>query len=280
MQKVSRFVLPAILIGPFLLALLVVLVWPMGQLVSMSFGIDAPTLANYKTMFANPRFWEALRNTLSISFASTLLALAFCVPAAIYLESPTKSKLEQALRRAAVVILSIPLSLPGIVIGFFVILFVGNTGIVPKIFEIVVGERRLQIAYSYYGILLGYIYFQIPRIILVIRGEAAKLSWDAVLVARTLGATTFRTYFTVILPQIRSAMLSAGSLSVATAFGAFGTAATLSRGFRVVPLEIASAFTENFQPEMAAAMSVVLTFTIISVLLGIWRIAGGVRVEE
>ena len=76
-------------------------------------------------------------------------------------------------------------------------------------------------------------------------------------------------YFHVIFPTLKPAIISASSLSLATGFGAFGTAATLSRGYRVIPLEIASAFTENFQPKLAGAMSIVLVLMTIVLLFGV-----------
>jgi putative spermidine/putrescine transport system permease protein len=171
------------------------------------------------------------------------------------------------------VALTIPLSLPGIVIGFFVILFFGLTGVVPQVFLLLTGERQLNFAYTFGGMLLGYLYFQIPRVVLVLRGSVAALSQDVIDVSRTLGATPWRVYLDVLLPALMPAMISAASVSLATAFGAFGTAATLSRGFRVLPLEIASSFTESFQPERAASLSIALALLTTAILLGLGQIA-------
>lgn len=258
-----------LLVLPLITVLLFVLVWPLIRLGDLSLRGVNVGVQGYVRILTSPRFLRSLWNTFSVSVASTSLGLFFCMPAAIFIESPSRSRAERFLKRTFVVVLSIPLSLPGIVIGFFIILFFGNTGLVPQVFEIVAGERRLQIAYSVGGILMGYVYFLIPRIILVIRGAVAKLSWETIDVARTLGASPFLIYGKVIFPALSGALLSAASLSIATAFGAFGTAATLSRGFKVVPLEIAAAFTENFQPETASAMSVILTAIVVTALLGL-----------
>ena len=169
--------------------------------------------------------------------------------------------------------MTIPLSLPGIVIGFFVIITFGLTGVVPKLFEIITGTRRLAFAYTFYGMLLGYVYFQIPRVVLTIRGAVSNISQDVLDSAKTLGASTMQSYLHVILPTLKPSIISAASLSMATGFGAFGTAATLSRGYRVVPLEIATAFTENFQPKLAGAMSIILVLITTLMLFGINRLA-------
>lgn len=226
------------------------------------------TFSLYKEVLVSKHYLVSFWNTFLLSLLSTLVALLICVPAGIYIEGATGKD-----RKLLAIALTIPLSLPGIVIGFFVIITFGFTGVVPKLVEILTGTRRLAFAYTFYGMLLGYVYFQIPRVVLTIRGAISNISQDVLDSSRTLGASTFQTYIYVILPTLKPSIISAASLSMATGFGAFGTAATLSRGYRVVPLEIATAFTENFQPKLAGAMSIVLVFITTMMLFGITRIA-------
>jgi putative spermidine/putrescine transport system permease protein len=255
------------LILPLLVLLTAFVFTPMAVLLVRSVSADGQlTLEIYIESLTNTRYVTAFANTTLIAVASTALALFVCTPAALYVErGGGKSWLAVAL--------TIPLSLPGIVIGFFVILIFGRTGVVPQLFESLTGERQLSFAYTFWGLLLGYFYFQIPRIVLVLRGAAAGISDDTLDVARTLGAPWWRLYTDVILPTLQPAILNAASLSLATAFGAFGTAATLSRGFRVVPLEIAAAFTENFEPERASALSLLLALVTTLILVGMGRLA-------
>ncbi len=226
------------------------------------------TLENYAAVIRSLAYRRALLNSVLIAFASTLLALILCFPVAVYIE-----RSNSRYRDALAVALTIPLSLPGIVIGFFVILFFGLTGVVPQVFLLLTGERQLNFAYTFGGMLLGYLYFQIPRVVLVLRGSVAALSQDVIDVSRTLGATPLRVYLDVLLPALLPAMISAASVSLATAFGAFGTAATLSRGFRVLPLEIAASFTESFQPERAASLSIALALLTVALLIGLGQFA-------
>ncbi len=233
-----------------------------GDEATFSFALYADTLTN-------PRYFRAFGFTALLAVASTALALIVCVPAAIYIEGE-----QSRARRVAAVLLTVPLSLPGIVIGFFVILGFGRTGVVTDALEAVTPLRNPQLAYTFWGLLLGYVYFQIPRVILVIRGAVSGISNDVVNVARTLGASPWRVYMEVVSPALRPALVSASSLSLATAFGAFGTAATLSRGTRVVPIEIAALFTERFEPARAAALSIVLGVITVTLLLGVARLGG------
>jgi putative spermidine/putrescine transport system permease protein len=254
----------AIIILPVILFLFVL--WPFFTLgeESLQSADGGFTFSRYIDVFVNQEYQKALLNTLLLSVLSTLIALVICIPAGIYIESKSGKD-----RKLLAVALTIPLSLPGIVIGFFVIILFGKTGVVPKFIERICGTRHLTFAYTFWGMLLGYVYFQIPRVVLSIRGAVSRISDDVIYVARILGASTFQIYIHVIFPTLRPAILSASSLSLATGFGAFGTAATLSRGYRVIPLEIATAFTENFKPKAAGAMSIVLVLITTLILFGI-----------
>jgi putative spermidine/putrescine transport system permease protein len=264
--------LPVLLAAPQIILLLTLLVFPLGVLVWRSLHDSEVGLSftSYLTIVQSRRYLEAFMNTALIAVASTVLAIALCTPAAIYIERGRGWG-----RKLLAILLTIPLSLPGIVIGFFIILNFGLTGVVPQALEKMTGDRHLQIAYTFWGMLLGYLYFQIPRVILVVRGAVAGLSQDVIDVAQTLGTPTWRLYAEIILPTLRPALLNAASLCLATAFGAFGTAATLSRGYRVVPLEIASAFTESFQPQLAASMSLLLALITTALLVGVSHLLGG-----
>lgn len=256
-------VLPAL---PLLVIVAALLLWPLGILVLQSVTVDGMAFspANYLRILRSTRYLQSFINTAFLAIGSTLLALILCTPAAMYIEGNSGYG-----RKWLAVLLTIPLSLPGIVIGFFVILNLGLTGAIPKLIEWLTGERQFTVAYTFWGLLLGYVYFQIPRVVLVIRGSVASIDPDIIDTARTLGAPTWRVYTAIILPTLRPALLNAASLSLATAFGAYGTAATLSRGYRVIPLEIAAAFTESFQPGLAAAMSILLAFITSVILLSV-----------
>ena len=253
-----------VMLGGFLL-------WPL-----LSLGLASLTpeqgsslsFALYIEVLVSKHYLSSFWNTFLLSLLSTLIALVICIPACIYIEGDRGRD-----RKLLAIALTIPLSLPGIVIGFFVIITFGLTGVVPKLFEIITGTRRLAFAYTFYGMLLGYVYFQIPRVVLTIRGAVSNISQDVLDSAKTLGASTMQSYLHVILPTLKPSIISAASLSMATGFGAFGTAATLSRGYRVVPLEIATAFTENFQPKLAGAMSIILVLITTLMLFGINRLA-------
>lgn len=250
-----------LLVGP----LLVLLVRSIG-------GLGAPSLEVYGSVLSSGAYLRSFAVTTVLAVASTVLALILCVPAALYLERESTRT-----SRAIAAGLTIPLSLPGIVIGFFVILIFGTTGLVPTLSGELTGSAVGRIAYTFTGLLIGYLYFNIPRVILTVRGAVGEISEEVIDASRTLGASPFQVFMWVIVPTLRPAIAAASALSLATAYGAFGTAATLSRGFRVVPLDIAASFTERFEPQVAATLSVLLAVVTTAILVIVNRL--GVRKE-
>jgi len=248
---------------PLIVILGAFLLWPLFIMAGRSLGGDdtAFSLHVYRDVLSDRRLLQAFWYTALLSTLATVLSLAICTPAAIYIEGRPSFG-----RRLVAIALAAPLSLPGIVIGFFVILGFGRTGVFTGFLRSITDLSNPQFAYTFWGLLLGYVYFAIPRVLLVLRGAVSNIGADTVQAARTLGAGPWRVFFEVVLPALRPALISAASLSLATAFGAFGTAATLSRGIRVVPLEIAALFTERFQPDKAAALSILLATVTITLI--------------
>jgi putative spermidine/putrescine transport system permease protein len=249
-----------LLISPLLVVFALALIWPLSTLALYSLRAgDALALSNYVEVVASRANLTSLGNTIVIAIASTALAMAICLPASLYVEGLDAKPARRRVLLSA--ILAVPLSLPGIVIGFFVILLFGLTGAGPYIVEWLTGTRGPAIAYTFWGMLLGYLLFLVPRMMLMLRSAAASVSVDVLDAARTLGATDAQVFVHTIV--------ASSALGLSTALGAFGTAATLSRGYRVAALEIASAFTDSFQPNLAAAMSVLLTLVVIVMLTGV-----------
>jgi len=254
---------------PLLVMVACLLLWPLGVIAvrSLTFGTGHLSLRRYADVLTDGDYLRSFLITSLLAVLSTVIAIALCVPAALYLER-TRDRLSRLMAAA----MTIPLSLPGIVIGFFVILLFGTTGVVPVTARQVFGNSFGQLAYTFTGLLIGYLYFNIPRVILVVRGAVAEVSPEAIDAARTLGANPMHVYRRVIIPALLPSIASAAALSLATAFGAFGTAATLSRGYRVVPLDISAAFTEQFKPELAATLSVLLAIVTTAILVGVGRL--------
>jgi putative spermidine/putrescine transport system permease protein len=151
--------------------------------------------------------------------------------------------------------LTFPLAFPGVVVGFMIILLAGRQGLLGDITLALFGDK-VVFAYSLQGLLLGYLYFSIPRVILTIMAAVEKLDPSLEEAARALGAHPWAVHRDVILPALTPAFIASGAIAFATAMGAFGTAFTLATNVDVLPMLIYTEFTLSANIAISAALSV------------------------
>ncbi len=137
--------------------------------------------------------------------------------------------------------------------------------------------EKLVFAYSMTGLLAGYLYFSIPRVLLTVVAAAEKLDPALEEAARSLGAGPWRVLRDILLPGLAPALVASGALAFATAMGAFGTAFTLATNIDVLPMVIYTEFTLNANIAMAAALSMVLG-VITWIALAVARQASGAAI--
>ena len=257
------------LLLPALLTVTYYFVYPMLVLGLTSLHSDAgPTLVHYTDILTKPRYRESLFDTIFLSFTVTLVTLAISTLLSMVLvrwQFPLK-KLYQAL-------ITFPLSFPGVVVGFMIIILFGKTGVIPNVFAQIFGKPILQIAYTNWGLFLAYLYFSIPKVTMTMVGSVHKLDLRLEDAARSLGATPAVTFRRVVLPALSPALVSAGALSFATSMSAFGTAFTLAQNISVLPVLMYTEYTLSFQIEAASAMAIALG--VITLLFNyVYRIIG------
>jgi putative spermidine/putrescine transport system permease protein len=214
-------------------------------------GVSGPQgLAAYAAILTEPRYRATLINTVVLAAATTIISLMIATIAGLFLQRhrfPGRSVL--------VAMLTFPLAFPGVVVGFMIILLAGRQGLLGDITLAVFGDK-VVFAYSLQGLLLGYLYFSIPRVILTIMAAVEKLDPSLEEAARALGANPWAVHRDVILPALRPAFIASGAIAFATAMGAFGTAFTLATNIDVLPMLIYTEFTLSANIAVSAALSV------------------------
>ncbi len=224
---------------------------PVGRLILLS-GAGSHGFDNYWQVLTTPRYLTGFAVTIGLSAGVTLVTLVISVISGLFLVRnvfPGRSLLLS--------VLTLPLAFSGVVVGFMVIMLAGRQGLVGSITHWLTGDR-LIFAYSFAGLFLGYVYFSIPRVILIVMAATEKLDRMNEEAARSLGANGWQVMRDVILPGLAPALISAGAVCFATSMGAFGTAFTLNAGIDVLPMVIYNEFTLNANIGAAAALSVIL----------------------
>jgi len=253
-RRVADHLWISLLLLPAVLTVTYYFIYPMLVLGLTSLHSEAGlSVSHYTDILAKPRYRQSLFYTLFLSGAVTMATLALSTLLSIVLvrwKFPFK-KLYQAL-------ITFPLSFPGVVVGFMIIILFGRTGVVPNVSAQLLGKPMFRIAYTNWGLFLAYLYFSIPKVTMTMVGSVHKLDIHLEEAARSLGATPVAAFRRVVLPALRPALESAGALSFATSMSAFGTAFTLAQNISVLPVLMYTEYTLSFQIEAASAMAITL----------------------
>ncbi|WP_053842565.1 ABC transporter permease [Paracidovorax avenae] len=208
--------------------------------------------ATYFAVLTNGRYLQSLLQTLGLSLAVTLATLVLGALVGI-----TLARQRFPGRQLLLSLLTLPLSFPGVIVGFFMILLGGRQGTLAGMTQ-ALGWGRITFAYGLLGLFLAYLYFSLPRAIATYTAAAGAMDAQLEEAARSLGASRWRVARDVWMPALAPTTLACGAIVFATAMGAFGTAFTLSAKFEVLPITIYDEFTNYANFALAASLSIAL----------------------
>jgi putative spermidine/putrescine transport system permease protein len=209
---------PALLGAPLVLVFLVLLVYPVGQLLLLSVYSDGVfTLAKYRQLFASSVYVNVMLITLKISLWTTLLAVIAGYPVAYLISSLDKDRKANWLFW---VLLSFWTSF--LVRAFAWIVMLGRNGVVNQLLTAAgLQETPSNLLYSLGAVLTGMVHALMPLAVLTMLSVMENIDRNLPRAAATLGAkpgTAFwRVYFPLSLPGV-----AAGAIMVfVTAVGFF-----------------------------------------------------------
>ena len=148
----------ALFLGPTLLLFGLFFILPMGMLILISVsGGDGFTLNNYVQILTNPRYSKALFNSFWLSVVVTAATLVIAGVIAFFL-----ARTDFKGKNLYMTLITFPVSLPGVVVGFMIIILFGNTGVAPMLTRAVTGEAMGAIAYTIweFSLLISIIWFR------------------------------------------------------------------------------------------------------------------------
>lgn len=274
-RRIAALSLPFIVLAVFGA---IVPLWEMAKIsVSTSqFETGGFTLQHYRELLSAD-FGYYVFNTLWFATVTTAASVAVGIGVAHALE-----KYDLPYEGTLVTLISFPISLPGIVAAFMIIVLFGNTGLVtnfatwlttdaPVLSALLSDAAANDVAFAtgVTGLFFGYIYSMIPRATFLLRGSYAEVNTDAEEAARALGASPLATFRHVTLPQIRPGIVGALILTFRTAMAIFGTVLVL-KALDVLTLRISRLIAVSFNIQGASAMSVVFfLFTVVFTFVGL-----------
>jgi molybdate transport system permease protein len=153
--------------------------------------------------------WLSLR----LATITTLLLLVLCTPLAWWL-ARTRHWSKPVIE--AVVVL--PLVLPPTVLGFYLLVMLGNQGPLGVLFD----WLDTSFVFTFKGLVAGSIVFSLPFVVYPLRNAFEELPQGQLEVAATLGAGPVDRFFSVVMPLAWSGFLAAAVLGFAHTLGEFG----------------------------------------------------------
>ncbi|MDT2670655.1 ABC transporter permease [Enterococcus dongliensis] len=169
-------------------------------------GLQDITLANYQQVLTDPFFQKSLIYSCYLALVATFLSLLFGVILAFLLLKVNISWLHK--------IISLPISLPHIIVALMVIQLISQSGIISRLFFQLgiireIDQFPLLIHDSTgFGIILVFLYKEIPYVAVTTLAILQQLQLGYIEVAKNLGASNTRIFFSVILPMIQKTLFT------------------------------------------------------------------------
>jgi putative spermidine/putrescine transport system permease protein len=129
--------------------------------------------------------------------------------------------------------------------------------------------------YSFSGLIVAYIYFQLPLMVLLILPAFAGIKKEWRESAQSLGANTFRFWRYIGIPVLTPSLIAGVTLLFANAFGAYATAYTLVQAkLSIVTLQIGYMIAGEIRKDPGVGMAMaVLSLVIMGLSIGIYQAA-------
>ncbi|MEE8575208.1 MAG: molybdate ABC transporter permease subunit [Thermodesulfobacteriota bacterium] len=158
--------------------------------------------------------WQPILLSVKLAVVTTVCLLIIATPVA-YVLSFYKFR-GKALVEA---VFALPLVLPPTVLGFFVLVIVGNMSPVGRWYSEIFGGTM---AFSFTGIVVASILYSFPFAVQPIQNAFQSINPRYIDAARTLGCNRWQTFWRVLVPGARAGLVTGAILSFAHTVGEFG----------------------------------------------------------
>jgi putative spermidine/putrescine transport system permease protein len=214
-------------------------------------GATAYSTANLTTSL-HGAYLTALLGSVKLSAVSAALGTVVGLP----LAQAVVTSRSRAVREAVLTASGVLANFGGVPLAFAFVATLGNAGVLTR--HLGLTDKGWDL-YSFWGLVIVYLYFLIPLMVLTITPalEGLRSQWREA--ARNNGATTAQYWRHVALPVLAPTLLGGFVLLFGSAFAAYATAAAMvGSSIPLVTLQIADALSGNVlvgQENVALALS-------------------------
>ncbi len=252
-MRVSAKVYSGVIFAFLFAPILILLVFSFNEAKSLSVFSEF-SFKWYKELFNDRNTLEALRNTLVLASAATVISTVMGTCAAVGI-----NKLRTKWYRAAMnTVTDIPMTNPDIITGISLMLmfvFVGR----------MLGASS---SLSFWTLLIAHVTFCTPYVILQVLPKLQQMDKALPEAAMDLGCTPMRAFFKVELPEIMPGIITGAIMAFTLSLDDFVISYfTSGNGFETLPIRIYSMTKKTVTPKMYALATIIFFVTLALLLI-------------
>jgi spermidine/putrescine transport system permease protein len=247
-----------------LFALIIVMLYtPIFMLIAYSFNTDKRgvvwrgfTFGNYSKAWNNKDLFDAMINSLTIAFISTIVATVLGAMVAVALwrfKFPFKGAYEG--------LMALPIVIPEICMGVALLLFYINTGLMSALSGLVWPFNLLTIV-------IAHIAFCFPFVAVVVRSRLVGFNRQLEEASKDLGASEWQTFTKILIPYMMPGLIAGALLAFTLSLDDFVITFFTSGPETVTfPVKVYSLVRRGVSPEINAASTVLIVITVLATVL-------------
>jgi spermidine/putrescine transport system permease protein len=236
---------------------------PIFTLIAFSFNTDKRgvvwrgfTLENYVKAWNNADLQEAMLNSLTIAFISTIVATVIGAMVALVLwrfRFPAKAGYEG--------LMALPIVIPEICMGVSLLLFFTNIGMMGWSVSL---PWPLNLA----NIIIAHVAFCFPFVAIVVRSRLVGFNRQLEEASKDLGASEWQTFWNVIVPFMMPGLVAGALLAFTLSLDDFVITYFTSGPETVTfPVKVYSLVRRGVSPEINAASTVLIVITVVATII-------------
>lgn len=271
MKKIGKLIWFLI---PLVLVMALFLVIPLGYMLVSSFQLDGSktwSFANYVQSVTNPYYYQAFFNSALIALVSSVIgligSLIFC-HALLVLPKRSQERLTLFSNLAA--------NFAGVPLAFGFIIMLGNAGVLKLIFPVLASFDL----YTWKGLVLTYVYFQIPLATLFLYPVVKKIKKEWQESAELFGANYLYYWWRVVLPFMAPSLTGTFVILFANGMGTYETAyALVGSNINLVTTRISALVAGDVyaKPNVGSALSVIFALSMVIVIVASQKIMNQIQ---
>ncbi len=208
----------------------------------------SPSLSAYVALTRNQGIITAFLNTLIVGFTATFLAVLLGILFAIHYRNGASFG-----RDLMQFVIFLPYLMPPIMIGLSLLIFFRETELPRSLLTVIIGHTVFVLALAYRTI--------------VVRLQSLSVSY--IEASYDLGASSWQTFFYVVLPNLKSALIGAAILCFALSFDETMITILVTGTDNTLPIRLWAMMRLGFTPDINALVALILAFTTLMCILAV-----------